>query len=77
MRSLIILAAVFGLGIFLGHDFWPQSAQDPTFHLRFHRGRLPAQTVAPEPHLAPNHGRILPTPTPSPKAPSTFTQPNP
>jgi len=55
MRSIAILLLVFAAGFFLGGEFWPQSHEDPSYHLRFHRGRLPYAPPA-----------ALPTPTPVP-----------
>jgi hypothetical protein len=56
MRSIAILLLVFAAGVFLGGDFWPQSHEDPSYHFRFHRGRLPYSPPA-----------ALPTPTPVPR----------
>lgn len=65
MRSLVILLAVFVAGFFLGGEFWPQSHGDPSYHFRFHRGRLPYSPPAAEPSPVPlKHGRALGLPTP-------------
>ena len=70
MRPIVIVFIVFAIGIFLGHEFWPQSHADPAWHFRFHRGKIPhdspEQTTTNNP--APVHSRILrpaePTPAP-------------
>lgn len=68
MRSLLILFLVFAAGYFLGHEYWPEAHEDPGYHLRFHRGRLPyAPAVDSSPSTGPVHGRVhLPSPTPQP-----------
>ena len=66
MRALLVIAAVFALGIFVGRDFWPKSHPDPGYHLRFHRGKMPfqeqaVQQPAPQPTPTPiQHGRVFP-----------------
>ena len=62
MRPIILVFVVFAVGIFLGHEFWPQSHANPDWHLRFHRGKIPHEPAAnPEGTNKPAtlHGRIL------------------
>lgn len=59
MRALLILLLALAALFVLGRDFWPRSHADPTWHLRFHRGRLPYTAPAPSPAATPVHGRIL------------------
>lgn len=76
MRSLLLLVVVFAAGIFFGHEFWPESHEDPAYHLRFHRGHLPYEapsSVASK--SAPVHGRILAVPSPTPDSTPTPSQP--
>ena len=80
MRSLLILALVFAAGFFLGHEFWPEAHEDPGYHLRFHRGRLPyAPSVEPSQATLPVHGRVhLPATvlsSPTPQSSPTLTKP--
>ena len=61
MRAIAIVFIVFAIGIFLGHEYWPQSHSDHLWHFRFHRGKIPheaaEQNATNKP--APVHGRIL------------------
>jgi len=61
MRAILLVFAVFAAGILIGHDFWPRSSPDPTYHLRFHRGKMPPPAAAhPSATSTPApHGRIL------------------
>lgn len=68
MRPITIVFLVFAAGIFLGHEYWPQSHPDPAFHFRFHRGRLPNIPTGGQDDGKTNtvkHGRILSLPTPA------------
>ena len=62
MRPIVIVFIVFAIGIFLGHEYWPQSHSDPAWHFRFHRGKIPHEPAASQDATnkpAPVHGRIL------------------
>jgi len=61
MRPILIVFLVFAAGIFLGHDYWPQSHSDPAWHFRFHRGKMPPAAAQQETTNMPpaRHGRIL------------------
>ncbi|MEI6032670.1 MAG: hypothetical protein WCS65_00135 [Verrucomicrobiae bacterium] len=71
MRPIALIFLIFAAGIFLGHEYWPQSHSDPTWHFRFHRGKMPAAQPAPDATNKPPavHGRILnpPQAVPEPK----------
>jgi len=61
MRPILLVFLVFAAGIFLGHEYWPESHPDPAWHFRFHRGKIPhipaeADTTNKPPAT---HGRIL------------------
>lgn len=61
MRSILIVFVVFAAGMFLGHEFWPNSHPNPAWHFRFHRGKMPpfsAETNSTNKPPA-RHGRIL------------------
>ena len=63
MRALAILFAVFAAGFLLGHEFWPEPNEDPQYHLRFHRGRMPyiaVDNAAPTNSI--HHGRVAQPP---------------
>ncbi len=62
MRPILLIFVVFAAGIFLGHEFWPESHSDPAYHLRFHRGKMPHLPTGKETTNQPaaKHGRILP-----------------
>lgn len=70
MRPIAIVFLVFAAGVFLGHDYWPQSHSDPSWHFRFHRGKIPnvptGDTTTNKPPVS--HGRIL-------RPPQTPTEP--
>ena len=64
MRPILLVFLVFAAGIFLGHEYWPDSHPDPSWHFRFHRGKIPhvpAETGATNKPPA-THGRILRNP---------------
>lgn len=66
MRSLLIVFVLFAAGLFLGHEYWPQSHPDPAWHFRFHRGKMPPFATQQEATNKPpvQHGRILHKPAP-------------
>lgn len=61
MRPILLVFVVFAVGIFLGHEFWPNSHPDPAGHFRFHRGKMPYEPDKPQTTNKPptQHGRIL------------------
>ena len=61
MRPILLVFLVFAAGIFLGHEYWPESHPDPAWHFRFHRGKIPPiATETPNTNQTPpQHGRIL------------------
>ena len=61
MRPSLLVFLVFAAGVFLGHEYWPESHSDPAWHFRFHRGKIPqvpAETINTNKPPA-QHGRIL------------------
>lgn len=42
MKSFLVIIAVFLLGLLIGREVWPDAHPDPAYHLRFHRGKIPA-----------------------------------
>lgn len=66
MRPIALVFLVFAAGIFLGHEYWPQSHPDPAFHFRFHRGRIPHVPTDQDSGKTNviKHGRVLTPATP-------------
>ena len=66
MRPILVVFLVFAAGVFLGHEYWPESHPDPAWHFRFHRGKIPHVPAETESTNKPpaTHGRILHKPTP-------------
>lgn len=72
MRPIFLVFLVFAAGLFIGGEFWPRPHPDPTWHFRFHRGKMPPLADEPAATNKPPvmHGRILrpPQSTENPQA---------